>query len=89
MYVSPSELTNYLIDLNSGVAILTINSTKNHETLCFSCNITKTYNVFHVSEKGWGRRGGKGEGSCGEFYFRIVCQNIIPLSLFKLNLVLL
>ena len=52
-----------------GVAIITINSTKNHETTYrFSCKITKPYKVFHVTEEGWERRGGTGEG---------ICQNII------------
>ena len=46
------------------VAILTNNSTK---------KITKPYKVSggifcycHVTEEGWDRRGGKGEGGCGE-----------------------
>ena len=56
--------------------------------LQFYKKITKPYGVSgdivcfcHVSEEGWERRGGKGEGGCGEFSFRVVCQNIIPLSL--------
>ena len=36
---------------------------------------------LHVTDEGWERRGGKGEGGCREISFRIVCQNIIPFSL--------
>ena len=39
----------------------------------------------HVSEEGWVRRGGKGEGCCGEILKKIVRQNIIPLSLETTN----
>ena len=50
---------------DAGLAILTINSTK----------ITKPLEVrwgyilfFHVTEEGLVRRGGKGEGGCGEIF---------------------
>ena len=47
------------------VAILTNNSTKNHETLL---SIWWYILFWHVREEGWKRRGGKGEGSCGEIF---------------------
>ena len=48
-----------------GLAILTINSTKNHETFESKVGV---YLVFYVTEEGWVRRGGKGEGGCGEIF---------------------
>ena len=49
----------------AGLAILTINSTKNHETFGSKVGV---YLVFYVTEEGWVRRGGKGEGGCGEIF---------------------
>ena len=46
-----------------GVAILTINSTKNHETFNSKVEV-----YFNVIEEGWVRRGGKGEEGCGEIF---------------------
>ena len=48
--------------IHPGVAIVTINSTKTHES------IWKYILFSHVSEEGWVKRGGKGEGGCGEIF---------------------
>ncbi len=39
--------------------------------------------VFHVIEEGWVRRGGKGEGGCGEIFFQHCmseCHSLFPGS---------
>ena len=52
---------------------------ENHETLWVRLEY---YLFFHVAEEGRvGKKGKKGKGVVGKFSFRIVCQNIIPLSL--------
>ena len=59
-----SKNTTFLVEKpTSGLAILTINSTKNHGTF------ERGYILFiHVTEYGWVRRGGK--GGCDENFLK-------------------
>ena len=43
----------------------------------------KRLNIFflHITKEGWLKGGEKGKGVVRKFSFRVVCQNIIPLSL--------
>ena len=50
--------------VEAGLAILTINSTKNHETFGKKVGVYLVF--FYVTEVGWVRSGG--EGGCGEIF---------------------
>ncbi len=57
--------------INSGVAFLTINSIKKSQNLLkFSTKKHKTLKEFHLTEEGWLRSKGKGEGEggCGDIF---------------------
>ena len=63
-----------------GLAILTINSTENHETFVSMVGVYLVLcNWRVVGKKGME----KGKGVVGKFSFRIVCQNHIPFSLIR------